>query len=165
MATHSSILAWKIPWTEESGRLQSRGLRRVRHDWVTGCTTLAKKFFWSRDQLTLRVRRSLFTSQRNSLLKSKQPSQFSQFSHSVVSNSLWPHRLWPTRLLCSWNSPGKNMGWVAISFSRQSSWSRDWTRVSCIGRQILYRRASREACPDQYGRNQSCSAANVTDER
>ena len=32
MATYSSILAWKIPWTEEPGRLQSRGLRRVGHD-------------------------------------------------------------------------------------------------------------------------------------
>ena len=32
MATHSSILAWKIPWTEESGRLQSMGSQRVRHD-------------------------------------------------------------------------------------------------------------------------------------
>ena len=29
MATHSSILAWKIPWTEEPGRLQSMGLQRV----------------------------------------------------------------------------------------------------------------------------------------
>ena len=32
MATHSSILAWRIPWTEEPGRLQSMGLQRVRHD-------------------------------------------------------------------------------------------------------------------------------------
>ena len=32
MATHSSILAWRIPWTEEPGRLQSMGLRRVRHN-------------------------------------------------------------------------------------------------------------------------------------
>ena len=32
MATHSSILALKIPWTEEPGRLQSMGLQRVRHD-------------------------------------------------------------------------------------------------------------------------------------
>ena len=31
-ATHSSILAWKIPWTEEPGGLQSRGLQRVRHN-------------------------------------------------------------------------------------------------------------------------------------
>ena len=32
MATHSSILAWRIPWTEEPGGLQSAGLQRVRHD-------------------------------------------------------------------------------------------------------------------------------------
>ena len=35
MAPHSSILAWKIPWTEEPGRLQSMGLLRVGHDWET----------------------------------------------------------------------------------------------------------------------------------
>ena len=35
MATHSSTLAWKIPWVEEPGRLQSMGSLRVRHDWVT----------------------------------------------------------------------------------------------------------------------------------
>ena len=34
-ATHSSILAWRILWTEEPGRLQSLGLQRVRHDWAT----------------------------------------------------------------------------------------------------------------------------------
>ena len=32
MATHSSILAWKIPWMEDPGRLQSMGLQRVGHD-------------------------------------------------------------------------------------------------------------------------------------
>jgi len=32
MTTHSSILAWRIPWTEEPGRLQSMGSQRVRHD-------------------------------------------------------------------------------------------------------------------------------------
>ena len=35
MATHTSILAWEIPWTEEPGGLQSVGLQRVRHDLVT----------------------------------------------------------------------------------------------------------------------------------
>ena len=35
MATHSSILAWKIPWTEEPGRLQSMGLQKVGDDCVT----------------------------------------------------------------------------------------------------------------------------------
>jgi len=35
MATHSSILAWKIPWMEEPDRLQSVGSQRVRHNWAT----------------------------------------------------------------------------------------------------------------------------------
>ena len=35
MTTHSSILAWKIPWTEEPGGLKSMGLHRVRHDEAT----------------------------------------------------------------------------------------------------------------------------------
>ena len=34
MATHSSVLAQRIPWTEEPGRLQSMGLQRFRHDWT-----------------------------------------------------------------------------------------------------------------------------------
>ena len=35
MATHSSTLAWKIPWAEEPGRLQSMGSGRIGHDWAT----------------------------------------------------------------------------------------------------------------------------------
>ena len=35
MGTHSSVLAWEIPWTEEPGGLQSVGSRRVKHDLVT----------------------------------------------------------------------------------------------------------------------------------
>jgi len=35
MAAHSSVLAWRVPWTEETGRLQSMGSQRVRHDLVT----------------------------------------------------------------------------------------------------------------------------------
>ena len=35
MATHSSILAWRIPWVEEPGGLQSMGSQRVGHDWAT----------------------------------------------------------------------------------------------------------------------------------
>ena len=38
MATHSSILAWSIPWTEELGRLQSMELQRIGHKWVTNTT-------------------------------------------------------------------------------------------------------------------------------
>ena len=39
METHSSILSWKTLWTEEPGRLQSMGLQRIGHDWVTKTST------------------------------------------------------------------------------------------------------------------------------
>ena len=39
MATHSSILAWRIPWIEEPGGLQSMGSQRVGHNWVTNTFT------------------------------------------------------------------------------------------------------------------------------
>ena len=38
MATHSSTVAWKIPWTEEPGKLQPMGSQRVGHDWATSLT-------------------------------------------------------------------------------------------------------------------------------
>ena len=39
MATHSGILAWRIPWTEKLGGLQSMGPERVGHNWVTNTHT------------------------------------------------------------------------------------------------------------------------------
>ena len=47
MATHSSILAWRIPWTEEPGGLQSTGSQRVGHHWVT---SLSLSFTCSQNQ-------------------------------------------------------------------------------------------------------------------
>ena len=44
MVTHSSILAWRIPWTEEPGELQSMGLQRVKHDWATNTLWLTLIF-------------------------------------------------------------------------------------------------------------------------
>ena len=44
MATHSSTLAWKIPWTEEPGRLQSMGSLRVRQDWATSLSLFTFHF-------------------------------------------------------------------------------------------------------------------------
>ena len=50
MATHSSILAWRIPWTEKPGGVQSVGSQRVRHDWATNPLV----FFWFRKLKALR---------------------------------------------------------------------------------------------------------------
>ena len=43
MATHSNILAWRIPWTEEPGGLQSMGLQSVRHNQTTSLSLLEGK--------------------------------------------------------------------------------------------------------------------------
>ena len=43
MATHSSILAWRIPWTEEPGGLQSMGAQRVGPEWATSLTEAEKQ--------------------------------------------------------------------------------------------------------------------------
>ena len=51
---------------------------------------------------------------------------------SVVSDSLGPHWLQPARLLCPWDSPGKNTRVGCHSLSRGSSWPRDQTDVSCL---------------------------------
>ena len=53
MATHSSTLAWKIPWMEEPGRLQSMGLQRVGHNWATSLTHSLTK--WATGGLILMV--------------------------------------------------------------------------------------------------------------
>ena len=44
MAIHSSTIAWKIPWTEEPGRLQSMGSQRVRHHWATSLHLTRRTF-------------------------------------------------------------------------------------------------------------------------
>ena len=53
-------------------------------------------------------------------------------SCSVVSDFLWPHELQPTRLLCPWNSSGKDTGVGCYSLLQGSSWPRNWNWVSCI---------------------------------
>ena len=54
MAPHASSLAWKIPWMEEPGRLQSMGSLRIRHDWVTSLS-LFTFMHWRRKWQRTRV--------------------------------------------------------------------------------------------------------------
>ena len=66
-------------------------------------------------------------------------------SCSVLSAPLGPHDLSPISLLCLWFFQARVLEWVAISFFRGSSWPRDWTCVSCIGRWILHHCTTWEA--------------------
>ena len=91
--THSSILAWRIPWMEETGRLKSMGSQRVRHDWVTSAHRL------SRTQSNY-VQHSNKKGKMNSNLKKK--------------NNLW------LNILESWRragTSGKIWGFALIFFS------------------------------------------------
>ena len=83
MATHSSVLAQRIPWTEEPGGLQSMGLQRVRHDWAANtigsiviilvimlCFTQEKYFFtqegaWVKHSLGVQYFESRLITKRN----------------------------------------------------------------------------------------------------
>jgi len=90
MATHYSIFAWKIPWTEEPGGLYSIELPRVGYYWAT---EQVLKYHWM-PHLTILLYNIFYES----------------VSCSVVLNSLQLHELQPARVLCPWNSPGKNIG-------------------------------------------------------
>ena len=86
MAPHSSTLAWKIPWMEEPGRLQSMGSLRVGHDWATSLS-LFKCVDQPRGSAAAAAAKSL-----------------------QLCPTLRPHRRQPTRLPSPWDSPGKNTG-------------------------------------------------------
>ena len=68
----------------------------------------------------------------------------SQLNCSFLSDSLRPHGLWPVRLLCPWDSPGKNTGMDCHSLLQGSSQPRDWTQVSCTAGKIFTNWAIRE---------------------
>ena len=112
MATHSSILAWRIPWTEEPGRLQSMGLQRVRHDWETNPNEEKAKPRYNK-VLSHFIRVRLFT------------ILWTVDCQAPLSMRLYRQKSW-SELPCS---P-----------SGESAWPRNRTQVSyvsCIGRQVL----------------------------
>ena len=156
MAPHSSTLAWKIPWMEEPGRLQSMGSLRVGHDWATSllcigegngnplqCSCLEnprdRRVWWAAvygvAQSQTRLKRlSSSSSTLQCCVSSYCTAKW--VSHTCVcarmSSLVWLFvTLWTIgRLLCPWDSPGKNTGVGCMPSSRGSSRLRDWTHVS-----------------------------------
>jgi len=97
MAPHSSTLAWKIPWTEEPGRLQSMGSLRVGHDWVTSLS-LFTFLHWRIVDLHCYV--SFWCTAKWFSLYIYMLLLF--FSRWVISHSLWPHERQHGRLQAAW---------------------------------------------------------------
>ena len=78
MTTHSSILAWKIPWTEEPGKLQSIGAQTVRHNWVTSLSlTMLKPLTVDHNKLW-KILKEIFQNHIKETLKTRPPCLFSE---------------------------------------------------------------------------------------
>ena len=98
MTTHSSTLAWEIPWTEESGRLQSIGLQRVGHDLA--CPTITITIVFSR---LLRTSRQQVCSFPGVLARMLDPmSQENALSQFTLACSCLVAKLCPT--VTSWTA-------------------------------------------------------------
>ena len=67
-----------------------------------------------------------------------------------MSNSVWPHRRQPTRLLCPWDSPGRTLEWVAISFSNAWKWKVKGKLLSRVRLLATPRTAAYQAPPSIY---------------
>ena len=119
-ATHSSILAWRIPWTEDPGRLQSMGSQRFRHNWSD----------WAHTQ---HLGSPKCHSVQFSSVTQSCPTLCNCMDCSLPGSSV--HGIFQARLL----------EWVAVLFSRGSSQPRDWTQVSCIAGRFFTIWATREA--------------------
>ena len=123
MATHSRILAWRIPRTEEPGRLQSRGLQRVRHNLTTehACTRKLKITFVAHLVCIVYIYVKQNCSRVVVVVQSLSRVQL-----------LRPHRLQPARFLGPWDSPGKNTGVGCHSLLQRIFLTQKLSQVSCI---------------------------------
>ena len=96
MVTHSSILAWRIPWTKKPGGLQSMVLQRVRHDLATKHSTAQHRELDPTPQLRVHMQQRVRMSQlrvcrwqlKISCAATKTRCSQMLFSHQVVSDSL-----------------------------------------------------------------------------
>ena len=134
MATHSSILAWEIPWTEEPGGLQSMGMQRVGHNWTTEHRNYLQSIYIENRGRVLGV------GQEAQNLKTHQGRAVESLGLvTQLCQTLRPYGLWPTRLLMSMGSPRQEY-WVGCHFLLQSIFPTQGLNLGLLYcRQILYR--------------------------
>ena len=148
MAIHSSILAWRIPWTEKPSRLQSTGSQRVRHDWATSppYLTLSTEvplikamvfpaIMYGCESWTIRIDAFELWCWRRLL---RVPWAARRLNQSVLKEGegevaqSCPNLCDPVDCSLPDSSvqgilEARILEWVAISFSRRASWPRDRT--------------------------------------
>ena len=133
MATHSSILAWRIQWTEEPGGLQTMGLQRVGHDWVTKHSSASTISFL------------LITLQSTSLALISLPSfrvsplkdTWFRIQHSCKQNSFFSLQksfliFWP------WHHSFLHNFLEYVSYIHSFMWERDTCSVNLKERRVKY---------------------------
>ena len=108
MAAHSSTLAWKIPWTEEPGRLQSMGLQRVGHDWAISLS-LFTFMYWRRKWQPTPVFLPGESQRQQSLVGSHRVRHDWATSLSLCTFMHWRRKWQPTPVFL----PGESQGWGA----------------------------------------------------
>ena len=123
MAPHSGTLAWKIPWTDEPGRLQSMGSLRVGHDWATSLSLFTFVHWrrkWQPTPVFLPGESQGWWEPGGlpSMGSHRVRHDWSDLAAAAAGSSV--HGICQARIL----------EWVAISFSRGSSQCRNWTQVS-----------------------------------
>ena len=128
MATHCSILAWEIPWTEEPGGLQSVGSQRVGHDWVTLTHSLITHLAGPSEM------KVLVTHSCQILCAHTGCSPPGSSVHGI--------------------SQARILQWVVILSSRGSSQPRDWTCISCIVSGFFIIWATRPLAEPKWDTNQ-----------
>ena len=123
MATHSSTLAWKIPWTEEPGRLQPMGLRRVGHHWATSLSLFTFHFPALEKEMTTHSTvlawRIWGTAEPGGLLSMGSQSR-TQVKRLSSSSSPWSRELTdPMNSQRLWNNPRSSL--------TVASWGFQWS--------------------------------------
>ena len=137
MATHSSILAWRIPRTEAAGGLQSTGLQRVGHDWATSLQF--RRIKWMKFKLSTFGLNGKVWKQKQSHKNGLEVWILSFLTGSMCYTVLQLCLTFCDPMDCSPPSSSVHgillariLEWVAMPSSRGSSWLRDWTCVSKV---------------------------------
>ena len=132
MATHSSILAWTIPWTRNlAGYGVSKSQTGLSNFTFTLCIFIGQGavILWGKKSFVEASKDFLYPYNLFILYSIYRCMYKCSISKSYLT--LWPLGPDPPGLLYPWDFPSKNTGVGCISFSRRSSWPRDWTSISC----------------------------------